>query len=616
MSKETFSQTIYQTMYTKIKTLEYTNPSAFFKYDENFELVLCLAYMTLSKESIIKKDIKNTDKLGRLTKMVNAKDIDAVFDPSFNPEMPIIYSASENNNLWILDNIRDSIMHGSFDIDEQNKCFKIRNTQFARELEADIPFSWFVQYTKNDIYSKKILDKYTVRGFFYNTQKTNRKITKPEKEVFNNIFYETVITGNLFNVRELETRIKELFEEHKNTKITNKEIDEYTGYIPTTKYIYNKRYFISFLIIKDKIIKQLKKEYPHLDIKIFINEKKHKIFKRLSRKLSQQQNTSYPIILEQLNNEVSSRSNNFIKQLSRIIENLDTIQQDNTKLNKYTAMTTFNQLLGNNNDNNKYQDTNTIYQQNLVQLRTICLNAYGLATIVINQDTIYNPYFLNQSPRQYNIVARTKQPLLENLNKEKSIAIKILEKEITLFEKQNQLARCKSQNGINTLNQTITSLNTEINDLILEFNDLRKQREINRYCRQEILPHGFIQDRDKLNELIRKNIEYFQKAPDKRSKNNIKNLIKRLYDNYIEIESYNAYWSCDDMNETLTIIRNCFSHLERIYIGKNKGLDTTIILSDYDNTGEKSGEVITTYRQLLYLLSLPLTQSKALTKKP
>ena len=129
MSKESFSKKIYETIYTKIKTLEYTNPNAFFKYDENFELVLCLDYLTLSKESIIKKDIKNSDKLGRLTKMVSTTDIDAVFAPSFNSEMPIIYSASEYNNLWILDNIRDSIMHGSFDIDEENKCFKIIKTQ-------------------------------------------------------------------------------------------------------------------------------------------------------------------------------------------------------------------------------------------------------------------------------------------------------------------------------------------------------------------------------------------------------------------------------------------------------------------------------------------------------
>ncbi len=613
MSKESFSQTIYQSMYTKLKTLEYTNPSGFFKYDENFELVLCLAYMTLSKESIIKKDIKNTDKLGRLTKLVNTTDIDTVFDSKFNSEMPTIYSASVNDNLWILDNIRDSIMHGSFDIDEENKCFKIRNTQYARELEADIPFSWFVAYTKSNIFSKKVLDKYVVRGFFYNTQKTNKEITNQQKEIFNNILYNVVIKGNSFNVQEIETRIKELFEEHKNTKITNKEIAKYSEYIPKTKYIYNKRYFISFLIIKDKILSQLKNEYPDLDIKIFINERKHKLFKRISRKLSPY-NSSYPVLLEQLNNEVSSRSNKFINYLSQIIENLDSIQQENIKFNKKNAMSTFNQLFENNSHYTKYQDTNTIYQQNLNLLRTICLNAYGLATLVINQDTLYTPYFLNQSPRQYNIIARTKQPLIDNLNKEKSILIKLLEKEITLFEKQNQLTKCKNQKGINLLNQTITSLNTEISNLIIDFNDLREKRQLNRQCRQETLPISFIHEKEKLEELIRKNLDYFNRAPDKKAKNNIKNLIKKLYDEYIKYELYNAYWHCESMNETLTIIRNCFSHLERIYIGKNRGLNTTIILSDYENTGEKSGEIITTYKNLLYLLSLPLEQQKTLTK--
>ncbi len=614
MSKESFSLTTYKSMYTKIKTLEYTYPTGFFKYDENFELVLCLAYMTLSKESIIKKDIKNTDKLGRLTKMVSTADIDAVFDPSFNPEMPTIYSASEPNNLWILDNIRDSIMHGSFDIDEENKCFKIRNSQFARELEADIPFSWFVQYTKNDIFSKKVLDKYMVRGFFYNTQKTNRQITKPEKEVFNNILYDVIIKGNSFNVREIETRIRELFEEHKNTKITNKEIDEYTGHIPKTKYIYNKRYFISFLIIRDKIIDQLKTEYPDLDIKIHINENKHKLFKRVSRKLSPYTN-NYPIIMEQLNSEVSSRSNNLLHYLSRIIENLDSIQREKLTFNRHTAMLKFNELLeGKESKYTKYQDTNALYQRNLALLRTICLNAYGLSTLVINQENLYTPYFLDQSPRQYSITARTKQPLIDNLNKEKSTLIKLLEKEITLFEKQNQVTRCKSPKGLTILKQTITDLNTDISDLIIELNDLREQRQINKYCRQESLPPELVHDKEKLEELIRKNLEYFNRAPDKRAKTNIKNLLKRLYDEYIELELYNSYWICDDMSETLTIIRNCFSHLERIYVGKNKGLDTTIILSDYDNTGEKSGEVIATYKQLLYLLTLPLEHPKTLTK--
>ena len=67
MSKESFSHQIFSTLYGKLKLLEYREPIYFFEYDEYFELALCLAYMTLSKEKIIHKEIENTDRLGRLT---------------------------------------------------------------------------------------------------------------------------------------------------------------------------------------------------------------------------------------------------------------------------------------------------------------------------------------------------------------------------------------------------------------------------------------------------------------------------------------------------------------------------------------------------------------------
>ena len=46
MSKELFSQSIYETIYKRIKLLEYKEPISFFEYDEYFELALCIAYMT------------------------------------------------------------------------------------------------------------------------------------------------------------------------------------------------------------------------------------------------------------------------------------------------------------------------------------------------------------------------------------------------------------------------------------------------------------------------------------------------------------------------------------------------------------------------------------------
>ena len=72
---------------------------------------------------------------------------------------------------------------------------------------------------------------------------------------------------------------------------------------------------------------------------------------------------------------------------------------------------------------------------------------------------------------------------------------------------------------------------------------------------------------------------------------------------YIEAECKDAYWVEEDMKVALNVIRNCFSHLERIYLGPDRKMDTTIILSDYDTKGKKSGEVITTYADLIYMLS-------------
>ena len=93
--------------------------------------------------ALIVKDPKVKNRMDRLSYMVDLTEIDKVFTPGFSKEMPVIKYARENNNLWILDNIRDSIMHGSFDIDEERKCFLLNNTQHDRELIAEVPFSWW-----------------------------------------------------------------------------------------------------------------------------------------------------------------------------------------------------------------------------------------------------------------------------------------------------------------------------------------------------------------------------------------------------------------------------------------------------------------------------------------
>jgi len=266
MSKETFSEKISHLMYQKIKAVESLSPRVFFEKDANFEVALCLAYMTLSKEKIIKKEIKNTDRLGRLSQMIDTSEIDKVFQAGFASEMPVITYAKENNNLWILDNIRDSIMHGSFDIDEDKKCFLINNKQFDRELIAEIPFSWFIAYAKNDILSKKVLDKYTVSQFYYNKQKRGLKHLFTKKEVINNILYKINITGNKFNVKEVSDRIKELFDLYSMTEIDDDSIEKYRQRINREKIKYNEKYLVSFYIASEKVKEQIEKEYPGISV--------------------------------------------------------------------------------------------------------------------------------------------------------------------------------------------------------------------------------------------------------------------------------------------------------------------------------------------------------------
>ena len=62
------------------------------------------------------------------------------------------------------------------------------------------------------------------------------------------------------------------------------------------------------------------------------------------------------------------------------------------------------------------------------------------------------------------------------------------------------------------------------------------------------------------------------------------------------------------MKEVLTIIRNCFSHIGRVSIGKNRETETIIYLNDYDGN-EKTGEVICKYIDLIQLLRAPYIPS-------
>lgn len=232
MSKEKYTTRVIKSMIGKIGYMENYCYNAFMGEDEYFELALCLTYLTMSKEKIIKKDKHNNDRMARLSKKVDQAEIDKVFAPGFASKMPKIIQATEYNNLWILDAIRDALMHCQFDIDDDNRVFKLNNTYYDRNLIAEIPYEWIIAYAKNDILKKRCMSKYTVNGFYYNPKLKDGKSFNTKNEIHHNIMYRATIVGDNgleFNVKHVESRVRELFEKYAEEEVI---LDEYKNYKP------------------------------------------------------------------------------------------------------------------------------------------------------------------------------------------------------------------------------------------------------------------------------------------------------------------------------------------------------------------------------------------------
>lgn len=619
MSKQTFSKAISESMQNKIYALELNNSSMFLEEDENFQIALCLAYMTLSKEKIIEKDMKERDRMKRLSQKVDQTEIDKVFDESFAKAVPNIIYAKENNNLWILDNIRDSIMHGAFEIDEERKLFLIDNKQYDRDFTAEIPFSWFIAYAKNDILSKKILDKYTVKGFYYNKLKDDRRYFLTKHEVRDNILYRINIVGNKFNVRNIEKRIKELFNIYKDETITKDMIDKYKDIPEKEKKKYGESYLVSFYMAREKVKESIEKEFPGVTLSIQIDNRKSKLDKKTEIVLPLYYN-DYDVVMDELNKQVSSKSMTLLKYISNMIENIDSkelISIEETQNQKIDNTNRFNILLTNAPLVHKeLPEISMISEQNLKILRSICINIYGLSTLVINHQELYNDTFFTEHPGIYGIKAYQKSHYLEYAEKRKSLILKILETENAIYTKQKQLKECNIQIVKSKIQTIIGVLETKKEVYVNELNNLAQTLKFERIENHKACN---LENKQKLEEGLEKYYQHFKAAKEAENKWKIQKVIEELLEAQILEESKYTYGLCQNMKDVLTIIRNSFSHIGRVCIGKERGLDTNIILKDYDNNGEKTGEVLCKYQDLIDLLNAPYlitdTNTKKLTKK-
>ncbi|MBO5375685.1 MAG: hypothetical protein J6A52_02425, partial [Bacilli bacterium] len=250
---------------------------------------------------------------------------------------------------------------------------------------------------------------------------------------------------------------------------------------------------------------------------------------------------------------------------------------------------------------------NPLNGKNLNILRSICLNVYGLSTLVINHENLYKQHFLNRNPSEFGIYACSKSPYLEYANKSKSIVMKILDSEIKLFKKQEQLKGCTNEQAKVKLQQDINSIKTEISNHETTLDSLVGTLKFDEVIKEEDIDYD---KKQKLENTIQTYFKHFHDATTVEAKRKIKKLIGSLLDLKKDEESKYTYGYCNSMEDALTIIRNSFSHVGRIFMGKDKGEETTVILNDYDSNNEKSGVVTCRYNDLIELLESPYEFSK------
>lgn len=604
MSKKSFSQEIDHIMYRKIKSLENSYYNDFFNKDEYFELVLCLAYMTLSKEKIIKKDMKDNRRLERLTRMVPTVDIDMLFDNSFCSDMPRIFEAQEMDNTWILDNIRDSIMHGMFDIDEERKCFVINNDYFDRKLKAEVPFSWFIAYAKNDILSKKVLDKCTVKGFYYNIGKENKRSFESRNEAIHHILYIVNIEGKRVNVRDVERRVKELFDEASKRIVTDEEVHLYESRIKAEKFKYSDKYLVSFYMASDYVKEQIEKEFPGTNVRIHIDNRKARVVNKFEKN-SPPRYSHYDLLFEKLNDSVGKKSELLLQYISNMIEGLDSVSSlDFDNMNETDRVNTISKLLKDNKTlYTGWKNVSFCHEDNMKILRSICLNVYGLATLVMNHEDLYNDYFLNQSPAAYNLMAYSTKRFIDFATEERKLILQYLDQEITMFDDSEALKTCTNPKGIEFRTTRLEKAKKERNRIGEAIRELPNTMKFERYINQEIF-NG--EEYEKLIHEVDILYDHFDKATSIDEKLVWKKAIGDYLNEIMEIQSNYMYGYCRNMDEVLVIIRNAFSHIGRMYVGKDYLEDTVLILNDFDTDGKKTGAVVCRYFNLISMLRNPL----------
>ncbi len=612
MSKESFRVQLMNDIHRRFRALDMLDYSELFHMDDTFRLALCIAFMTLSKESIIVKDKKNTDRLGRLTKQVSDMEIDTMFQ---GEDQPIIHSSLESDHTWILDNIRDSILHEHFDIDEEHRKIIIHNTKYGRGLDAEIPFDWFFRYVEQGIYNQRYTDYYTMKGFYYDREQNNpfdhpsfeRKDHKRIKSYFavhNHILYRVNLRGEHIPVDAIESRIRELFDYFAKIELSEGEKEKYGSKMyrgAPRKFLYNRDYLTSFIRTKDYVENIIRSEYPGITINIQMDPKKDRYIRKMHKSYHNSYR-NYDDVYQKLCQMVLNKKDSILKIIDRFYDASKTNPQsfNQTELQEYLVQLVLGDDYSFSNDaSSNYEDV----MHAKLALKDVFFQIYGLCILSMNKSAFHNPETLSMIER--NMTGYSKDALNEYLIKRRKLVHSILDSVIKIDETEEHLAKCPP-----TVKEVLESRRDAfIQERDQAYSDFQQLDVLNHMKPDQdgVRTH---QDWNAhlLEDIIEKYMKSFmQVSPDKKDngvpvRKTIRSIIYSLLDRLDELQRNYFLYECDP-KETLEMIRNSFSHVGRVKVTDYFfSKEANVFLNDYDEQGNISGVVQTTYSGLLQFL--------------
>lgn len=569
-------------------------------FNDNKELledVFSIAYFLLSKEFYIDKDksIATPDRLQNrlVNKEWNTDIIDQL--PSF------YYEPNSISGMELMDRIRDSILHCTGVIDFDNRIVIINNPKEGRELSATIPFEFFTEYFKFNLYDEVNTNEYNynycwIHPHFYHLFH-NIDDSNIEKALSSfNFFKFSFKSENKFSIIDLR-KIVTIMMSDKNilssdgqviktmiseSLLDEKDVDSVTKTIFSNACAEFKKY--PSIIEKNKgnlesffnleIIKYYLKKKYNID---FTYEYMEKSEKELQEELNLEDGFSYSV-------------DNFAESV------------------KYLTLDDglpfmYMKLLIDSFDSVKDIKDNP----NLLDFYDICLD--GSLPVIDKIGLIYEK-MKNENYDSIDIWPILGSDLFNNVDTLQKVKKHVVD---AIMYACFTICYCANKAEIDNLSGD----EIEIPDGMKAYSSKKYNQQVDQKSSFERI---FAKKKSILDATVAKYKELSSMGKTREELKGIKNTIKKISDDLIEtrkkikeikiddpdsvvIMEGKNFVITDDKKETLTIIRNCFSHLGRVKIRRND--DDTIEFFDYSETNELSGYIKTDIYSLFEFLKQP-----------